>query len=401
MSTPYADLVIVGTGMAGIGLARALRRTGDTRSITLISSDSGDEYSKPLLSTGFAKKLAPDQLAQRDASALAESLDAEVLASTQVTAIDPETHQLQLAMGDNAPGHYDYQTLVLATGAAPRIPFEVPDDCASRCVTINNLDDYRRFYATLDATPSRIAIIGAGLVGCEFANDLHTGGHSVTLIAPETTPLSRLLPECPGAALADAFQTAGIELALGQTLQSITHHDTQTVRLSLAPATSDSQLSSDAIDADVVLLATGLAPCTTLAEMAGLDVSASGITVDRTLQTTHPDIYALGDAACIEGVNAMYVQPLQASAQALANTLSGTPTPVSFGAWPVVVKTPLLPVVAYPPKTMPARWKIEADGHNITALAEDEDGNLMGFALTGSCVRQKVALSRTAPALLG
>ncbi|MGS2745197.1 NAD(P)/FAD-dependent oxidoreductase [Halomonas sp. LS-001] len=401
MSTPYADLVIVGTGMAGIGLARALRRTGDTRSITLISSDRGDEYTKPLLSTGFAKKLAPDQLAQRDANALAEALNAEVLAGAHVTAIDPEAHQLQLTMGDNISSHYRYQTLVLATGAAPRIPFDVPDTCASRCVTINDLDDYRRFHATLGTTPSRIAIIGAGLVGCEFANDLHAGGHSVTLMAPENTLLPRLLPETLGAALADAFHTAGIELALGQRLQSITCADTQTVRLSLAPAMSDSKTVPGSIEADVVLLATGLVPRTKLAETAGLSVSASGITVDRTLQTTHPDIYALGDVACIEGVNAMYVQPLQASAQALANTLSGTPTSVSFGAWPVVVKTPLLPVVAYPPQATPAHWKIDADGHNITALAEDERGNLVGFALTGSCVRQKVALSRAAPALLG
>jgi len=401
MSIPYADLVIVGTGMAGIGLARALRRTGDTRSITLISSDSGDEYTKPLLSTGFAKKLAPDQLAQRDTNALAEALNADVLAATQVTAIDPDAHQLQLTTSDNVSSHYRYQTLVLATGAAPRVPFNIPDACASRCVTINDLDDYRYFHATLGAAPSRIAIIGAGLVGCEFANDLNAGGHSVTLIAPENTPLSRLLPERLGAALADAFCTAGIELALGQRLQSITCADAQSVRLSLTPAMPDSQTAACSIDADVVLLATGLVPRTTLAETAGLSVSASGITVDRTLQTTHPDIYALGDAACVEGVNAMYVQPLQASAQALASTLSGTPTSVSFGAWPVVVKTPLLPVVAYPPQATPARWEIEADGQNITALAQDEHGNLMGFALTGSCVRQKVALSRAAPALLG
>ena len=184
-------------------------------------------------------------------------------------------------------------------------------------------------------------------------------------------------------------------------LQSIHCPDTQSVRLSLAPATSGTRTVPCQVDADIVLLATGLVPRTKLAETAGLGVSANGITVDRTLQTTHPDIYALGDVACIEGVNAMYVQPLQASAQALANTLSGTPTPVRLGAWPVVVKTPLLPVVAYPPQTTPAHWNIEADGHNITALAKDEDGNLTGFALTGSCVRQKVALSRTAPALLG
>jgi rubredoxin-NAD+ reductase len=119
------------------------------------------------------------------------------------------------------------------------------------------------------------------------------------------------------------------------------------------------------------------------------------------LRTSHPNIYALGDAACVDGVNAMYVQPLQASAKALATTLSGTPTPVSFGAWPVVVKTPLLPVVAYPPTTTPERWRIEGEGGDISALAENKDGRLIGFALTGGCVRRKVELSRAAPTLLG
>lgn len=406
MSTD-ADLVIVGTGMAGIGLARALRRAGDTRSITLISSDSGDDYSKPLLSTGFAKSLPPARLAQRDAEALAEELNARVLANTQVTAIDPEAHQLTLQPGHDTtsgqptPPRLTYRTLVLGTGAAPRMPFQLPDACASRCFTINDLDDYRHFHAALGNSPARVAIIGAGLVGCEFANDLHAGGHQVTLIAPERAPLPRLLPERLGEALAEAFSAAGIRLALEQTLSNIVCQDAGAVHLTLAPATSGNTTGNSHVEADIVLLATGLAPRTALAEAAGLNVSARGISVDRTLQTSHPDIYALGDVACISGVNAMYVQPLQASAQALATTLRGTPEPVHFGAWPVLVKTPLLPVVAYPPQCTPAHWKIDANGHNMTALAEDESGNLIGFALTGQCVRQKVALSRAAPALLG
>ena len=74
-SSSHAALVIIGTGMAGVGLARALRRLGDQRSITLVSADSGDDYSKPLLSTGFAKRLTPEKLAQRSAAELGELRD--------------------------------------------------------------------------------------------------------------------------------------------------------------------------------------------------------------------------------------------------------------------------------------------------------------------------------------
>jgi len=386
----HSTLIIIGTGMAGIGLARALRRQGDTRAITLISADSGDDYSKPLLSTGFAKRLTPDQLAQRDASSVAEELDAELITHTQVAHLHVDNQRVELSNGQQL--HYD--DLVLATGAAPHRPFSAPESVAKRCFTINDLDEYRRFYAALGATPTkRVAVVGAGLVGCEFANDLHAGGHQVTLIAPESTPLQRLLPEPLGQALADAFQEAGIQLALG--------HNLTTLALNVDDALSLRLDNGDLYAADIALLATGLVPRTQLAEAAGLAVSPRGIVVDRQLRTSRPNIFALGDVACVEGVNAMYVQPLQASVKALASTLTGKPTSVSFGAWPVIVKTPLLPVVAYPPVTTPARWRIEGEGGEMTAIAENKDGRLIGFALTGSCVRRKVELSRVAPALLG
>lgn len=394
MPAQHADLVIIGTGMAGVGLARALRREGDTRSLALISQDAGEAYSKPLLSTGFAKRLPPDRLAQRSAAVLADELDATLWPRTAVIDIDPDARRLTLAPRDAQHTlHLSFNDLVLATGAAPRLPFTLPAEAAPRCFTVNDLDDYRRFYAALGEHPARVAIIGAGLVGCEFANDLYAGGHQVSLIAPESTPLPRLLPEPLGEALGEAFSAAGIELALGRTPEriSVDADDNLALRLN----------NGATLHADVALLATGLAPRTELAEACGLEVSASGITVDRTLATSQPHIYALGDAACIDGVNAMYVQPLQASARALTQTLCGTPTPVRFGAWPVMVKTPLLPVVAYPPLAPPARWRIEADGSDISALAEDKNGRLLGFALTGGCVKRKVELSRAAPALLG
>ncbi|CAN0553801.1 unnamed protein product [Ectocarpus sp. 12 AP-2014] len=385
----HAALVIIGTGMAGIGLARALRRQGDQRSIILVSADSGDDYSKPLLSTGFAKGLTPDQLAQRSAAQLGDELNAQIVTHTQVGALDVDNKSILLEDG-KAVG---YDALVLATGAAPLMPFRISPSVAPRCFTINSLDDYRRFYATLGNHPVRVAIIGAGLVGCEFANDLHAGGHAVSVIAPEGNLLSRLLPAPLGHALGDAFSEAGIHLHLGRKIESIAPSHRTNIALHFD--------NGEKLHTDCVLMATGLTPRTALAEAAGLTVSTSGIQVDRQLRTSHSDIYALGDVACVDGVNAMYVQPLLASIKALAATLAGTPTPVSFGAWPVVVKTPLLPIVAYPPNTTPERWRIEGEGSDFSALAENKHGRLIGFALTGGCVRRKVELSRAAPALLG
>ncbi|WP_148252265.1 FAD-dependent oxidoreductase [Aidingimonas lacisalsi] len=384
-----APLTIIGSGMAGLGLARQVRARDAHRPITVITADSGDEYAKPLLSTGFAKHLSPDRLANRSALDIADQQEIVMRTHTRATSIDSLHRQVQL--GNES---VSFSELVLATGAAPQPPFALPNELADRVFTINDLDDYRAFHAALNALDraARVAIIGAGLVGCEFANDLVAGGHAVSLIAPEQAPLPRLLPEPLGHALGEAFMDAGIHLLLGHGLQSL-HREGVDIM-----ATLD---DGHCLSADLILVATGLSPRTELARTAGIAIDSSGIQTDRYLQTSVPGIHALGDGACVAGVNAMYVQPLQASAKALAATLSGTPTRVSYGPWPVLVKTPALPVVSLPPTHAPDRWRVEGEGHDLTALAESKDGRLIGFALTGACVRRKVELARAAPALLG
>ena len=384
-----APLTIIGTGMAGIGLARQVRALDSSRPITLISADSADDYSKPLLSTGFAKRLPPDRLAARSALELADQLGVVVRSSTRVDSIDCAARELELG-----PERLPYENLVIATGAVPVPPFPLSEQLAGRVFSINDLDDYRVFHAVLESLgrPARIAIIGLGLVGCEFANDLHAGGHSVSLIGPERALLPRLLPEPLGLALGQAFLRAGIHLHYGRLVTAI------------HPAGKDVDLTLDdgeGIGADLVLIATGLRPRVELAEAAGIDAGPDGIRVNRYLATSVENIHALGDVASVEGINAMYVQPLQASVKALAATLTGNPTQVCYGPWPVLVKTPLLPVVSLPPTHERVTWRIEADGEDMTALAEDETGQLQGFALTGRCVRRKVELARSAPPLLG
>lgn len=384
-----APLTIIGSGMAGIGLLKQLRTLDTERPVTLITADSGDDYSKPLLSTGFAKRLPPERLAARSALEVADQLGAVVRTHTRVDAIDLDARSLRIGEERLA-----WSELVLATGAAPGTPFAIPEAIAERVFSINDLDDYRSFHAALEALgrPARVAIVGAGLVGCEFANDLIAGGHAVSLVAPERAPLPRLLPEPLGKALGEAFAEAGMGLYLGHGLQR------------LAESGSDVGLELDdgsVLEADLVLLATGLRPRIELAQAAGLQAGPAGIQVDRYLQTSAAGVFALGDVACVDGVNAMYVQPLQASAKVLARTLAGTPTPVSYGAWPVLVKTPLLPVVALPPLQTPVRWRVEGEGRDLVALAEDQDERLIGFALTGGCVKRKVELARATPPLLG
>lgn len=252
-----APLIILGSGMAGLGLARRLRARQPDRPITLITADSGDDYAKPLLSTGFAKGLAPDALAARTPLDAADALGVVMRTHTRVEALDPAARELYIGCERLA-----YDELVIATGGAPQPPFAIDAPLKHRRVfTINDLDDYRAFHAALAALgrPARVAIVGAGLVGCEYANDLAAGGHAVALVAPESAPLARLLPEPLGQALAGELAAAGIELHLGRSVATL-ERDGGDLRLALG--------NGHGLDADLVLVATGLAPRSELARRA-------------------------------------------------------------------------------------------------------------------------------------
>ncbi|MFZ3202290.1 MAG: FAD-dependent oxidoreductase, partial [Pseudomonas sp.] len=154
------------------------------------------------------------------------------------------------------------------------------------------------------------------------------------------------------------------------------------------------------IACDLVLSAVGLRPRTELAAAAGLQVNR-GIMVDRELRSSHANIYALGDCAEVDGLNLQYVMPLMHCARALARTLAGEPSAVSYGPMPVTVKTPVCPlVVSPPPRDMPGEWTVEGSGSDIKALCRDAAGSLLGYALTGTAVQEKLALNRQLPALL-
>jgi rubredoxin-NAD+ reductase len=155
-----------------------------------------------------------------------------------------------------------------------------------------------------------------------------------------------------------------------------------------------------AVHADTVLSAIGLRPAVELAQQAGL-TTHRGIVTDRYLQTSISGVYALGDCAEVEGLNLPYVMPIMSAARALAQTLAGQPTKVSYPAMPVVIKTPAHPVVVSPPaRDATGSWEVTQANNGVRALYQDGTGKLLGFALTGQFVTEKQALTRELPAIL-
>lgn len=381
MSDP---IIIIGTGLAGYNLAREIRKLDKEVALTLITRDDGAFYSKPMLSNGFAKGKTAADLPMADADKMRSDLAANIYTFCSVTGIDAGQHRVTLDSGDVLA----YSKLVIAVGALP-IQFPLQGDAVDQIYTVNNLVDYARFREAV-AGKQKVAIIGPGLVGCEFANDMVTADYEVHLIGPDELPMSRLLPAQAGERLELSLSELGVQWHLQTVVKAVNQHDDQ-FRLTLA--------NGEEIIVDVVLSAIGLKPDLTLAQTAGL-VTNRGIVVDRLLKTSVDDIYSLGDCVELEGLVLPFVMPLMQCARALAATLTGTATQVSYPAMPVLVKTPACPIIVSPPAfDAQGEWEIEMLDDGVKALFK-AGNDLLGFVLTGSAVTEKQALTKLLPAVL-
>ncbi len=381
-------IVVLGSGLAGIGVVRELRKLDAGRQIVIVTGDGGGFYSKPSLSNAFAHGKSAAQLTITPREALAAQLQAEIRAGARAGAIDPSRHEIAV---DGRP--LAYAQLVLAVGAQPiRLP--VAGDGAAEILSVNSLADYTLLRQRLDGR-HRVAILGAGLIGCEFANDLAGAGFQVQVFDIAPQPLGRLLP----AATADYFrrrlEAAGVRFHFGT---SVARADKYGGGYRLTGPGGAGH------EADLVLSAVGLKPETALAQAAGLAVTR-GIVADRQLATSAADIYAVGDCAEVCGLNLPFVMPIMQQARALAKTLAGTPCAVHYPAMPVVVKTPACPaVVCPPPAGATGEWREESSAGGMRARFENPSGQVLGFALVGElfgdAAAEKQALVAAMPAWL-
>ena len=377
-------IVIIGSGLAGYNLAKEIRKLDKDIPLQLITADGGESYSKPMLSNALAKGKSVSQLVLSSAEKMAAQLAAVIYTHTRVESIDTQSKLLVTTSGE-----VNYSKLVLAVGASQIDPL-LKGDAVSNVFSVNDLDDYEKFLRALEAV-QHVGIIGPGLIGCEFANDLVSVNKQVTVIGPSATPLDRLLPPTVGDLLMRELGKAGVKWRLGVKATEVNKVDKR-YQITLSDASQ--------LEVDLVLSAVGLRPNLELARSAGMLVNR-GIVVNRTLQTSLPDIYALGDCIEIEGLVLPFVLPLMNAARTLAKTLTGNTTELSYPAMPVVVKTPAHPVVVSPPaQDTEGEWDIDLQDSGARALYRAKDGSLLGFVLTGDKVAEKPVLSRELPEVL-
>jgi rubredoxin-NAD+ reductase len=366
-------VIIVGAGLAGYTVAREFRKFDKTTPLLVVTADDGGFYSKPMLSNAFALGKEAHQLVTQTAAQMEAQLNAVIVSRTRVLGVD--TTAMTIATD---AGEFAYARLVLATGAQP-IRLSFGGNAADAVMSVNHVGEYAAFRKLLATGHKRVTILGAGLIGCEFADDLAGAGHAVTLVDPNPRPLAALAAPALSEALQAALETRGVAMRLGTTAAQVDRHS-GALRVTLADGNS--------IDADVVLSAVGLRADTALAQAAKLQINR-GIVVDRFGRTSAPHVFAVGDNteyALDDGTSRTlpYIAPLMSAARAIARTLAGQPVAIDHRPAPVIVKTPSFPLALVPPAPHIAAsgsWHVQQEAERIVCRFYDGQGIMCGFGV--------------------
>ncbi len=358
-SVPRGEgVVVVGAGTAGWSVVRALRDAGCDAPVTLVTACDGALYPKPSLSVALARGLAPQALVERSGPALAGELGVRLLAHAWALELDVRRRRLTTTRGTVRFSH-----LVLATGGRARRP-ALPGAGAARLLSVNDLAGYARLRAAwdiareraaADGRAPRIAIVGAGLVGCELADDFAGAGGEVSLLEARALPLADRLDAATATRLRDALTARGVRFHGGATLRDVVvpaQAEAEDTRVGLV--WRDTAGGSAAATFDVGLVAVGVEAETRLARRAGLPVNRGVVVDEATLECVPGRVWALGDCAEVDGRVGGTVEPILRQARTIAGAIVGRPERYIAREPVWVVKTACLPLTIRPAAVLEA-----------------------------------------------
>ena len=299
-----------------------------------------------------------------------------LLAGTFVVGITPHLRQLRTTRGT-----LRYSDLVLAQGAKPALPAALP---AALCRRVNDLAGWTGLQRALHGGPRRVAVIGAGMVGCEIADDMARAGHAVTLIDVAPAPLATLLPQQASARLLACLEAQGIVFSGNAQVQSIVALEDGSRRITTVGGAT--------FDCDQVVAATGLATEVRLARVAGLDFDRGLVVDPSTLRTSAEHIYALGDCISIAGAPCRFIEPMARQAQAIAVAISGN-CGAAYAHRPPVIRLKIrsLAVVVHGLPCAGGEWRVVDDQHGFLHMQQWRQGSIVAVLEVG--VRPKRASS--------
>jgi 3-phenylpropionate/trans-cinnamate dioxygenase ferredoxin reductase subunit len=272
-----SSILIVGGGASGSAAADMLRREGYDGTITMVSADADPPVDRPNLSKDFLAGEAQDDWIPLWPPELYAERRIDLVLGRRAELIEPVTRTVVFDDGSRR----EFGALLIATGAEP-IQLQIPGADTTDVFYLRTFEDSRRIIERAKSA-TQVAVVGASFIGLEVAAALRTRGVGVTVIAPESLPLSRVMGGEIGRVVRALHETHDVTFHLGQTVASIAG---QHVTLS----------GGTTLDADFIIVGAGVRPAVALAERSGLNVD-HGIVVDEFLETSTPGIFAAGDVA--------------------------------------------------------------------------------------------------------
>jgi nitrite reductase (NADH) large subunit len=318
MTDPVRRLVIVGGGMVAHRLVEALRdrdRAGRWQ-VTVLAEEPRAPYDRVALTTYFAGR-EPRDLTLGDAALWSDPL-VTLHRGEQVSAVDRGRRIVHTCTGREI----GYDALVLATGSAPFVP-PVPGHDLPGCFVYRTVDDVAELRAYVQQRDQRLgravrgAVVGGGLLGLEAAGALRALGVTTTVVEFAPRLMHLQVDDGGGEALRRLIEGLGVTVRTATaTTKIIASRSGRVARLAFT--------GRDHTDVDVVVFATGVRPRDELARAAGLTVGErGGVIVDDTCRTDDPDVWAIGEVACIGGRCLGLVAPGYAMAEVVADRLLG------------------------------------------------------------------------------
>ncbi|WP_138471175.1 nitrite reductase large subunit NirB [Poseidonocella sp. HB161398] len=301
-------LVVIGAGMAS---GRALEHILETRpgdwEITLFNAEPRGNYNRLMLSPVLSGERTYEEIVTHDETWYRRH-GIKCRFGERVTAIDRER---RVVVGEK--GEVPYDKLILGTGSDPFI-LPLPGKDLDGVIAYRDLEDTNRMIREAAQAEARAVVIGGGLLGLEAAAGMRMRGMDVTVVHIMNHLMERQLDESAAYLLQKALTARGIRILCGARSEEILGCDGRVRALRLDDGTE--------LSCDLLVMATGIRPNTSLGTAAGLEVNR-GVVVDDRMVTSDPDILALGE--CVEHDGAVFglVAPLYDQAQVAAATLAG------------------------------------------------------------------------------
>ena len=307
-------LVVVGNGMAGVGCVEQILKHEPCFDITIFGDETHVNYNRILLSSVLAGERSEDEILLNPREWYQRN-NIRLHVGARVTDVDPQAKTVTSDDGQVTP----YDTLLLATGSNPFMPRIAGLD-RDNVFVFRTLDDTRKLLQ--HAGPGvKAVVIGGGLLGLEAARGLQVQGCDVTVVHLMATLMERQLDPNAGNFLAGKMEDIGIRVLLGKSTTAIVGVDRAE-----GVALEDGTI----LEADLVVVAAGIRPNVDLGYKAGLNVNR-GIVVNDYMETSDPDIFAVGECVEHRGVCYGLVAPLLEQGKVLAATITGNKGPAYTG----------------------------------------------------------------------